>query len=276
MEREHGVEQYNRAMNNTGKVEDEGVSLGGTTGEWAPPESKLTLRSDDKRTEVVASRKETEPTTPRKASKRYPEEVRASLKALRKSLFAALKKKKKAQLDGIEYVRTLLLNAESYTPLEPRSAQTKSPENPPEKNADSETAVADTGGIKEEIDTSPQKVTRYEDDGVKPHTRTQRSSTQSPMRTAPVETPSRKANPMPTNETAKADTGKSVEVGKSPVKTKASYVMPANWHAKESTSTGERYYFNSVTGESTWRHPGEHVALILLDAKWRAFILYMY
>ena len=44
MEREHGVEQYNRAMNNTGKVEDEGVSLGGTTGEWAPPESKLTLR----------------------------------------------------------------------------------------------------------------------------------------------------------------------------------------------------------------------------------------
>ena len=94
--------------------------------------------------------------------------------------------------------------------------------------------------------------------------------------TAPVETPSRKANPMPTNETAKADTGKSVEVGKSPVKTKASYVMPANWHAKESTSTGERYYFNSVTGESTWRHPGEDVALILLDAKWRAFILYMY
>ena len=90
------------------------------------------------------------------------------------------------------------------------------------------------------------------------------------------ETPSKKADPVTTNDTAKADAGKSVEVGKSPVKTKASYVIPANWHAKESASTGERYYFNSVTGESAWRHPGEDVALILLDAKWRAFILYLY
>ena len=183
--------------------------------------------------------------------------MRASLKALRKSLFEALKKKKKAQLEGIEYVRTLLLNAESYQPPEPKKAPTKSSEKSPEGKADSETRMANTEGIKEEIDTSPKKELRYDDDGVKPHTRTQRSSNQSPMRMVPVETSSKVSNVQSTAESTN-DKAK-VDAGKSPAMAKASHVLPANWQVHDSASTGEQYYFNSATGESTWRHPGEDV-----------------
>ena len=135
-------------MGDTSADPGEGVSLGGSTGQWVPPGAQLESRADagvQKAHDTPA-----QPATPRKPSKRYPEDVRASLKTLRRSFFAALKKKKKAHLDGIEYVRELLLNAESYTPPEPKGAPAK-PEDSPPKAHDSE-ATTETEGIKEEND----------------------------------------------------------------------------------------------------------------------------
>ena len=112
-----------------------GVSIADTSEQWAPPEQALEARTPARASERpgpggaedakdAAAPPEPvpaptpPPATPRRPSKRYPEGVRAALKSLRASLFAALQKK--AQRDGLQYVHNLLLNAESYVPPEPK------------------------------------------------------------------------------------------------------------------------------------------------------------
>jgi len=82
----------------------------------------------------------------------------------------------------------------------------------------------------------------------------------------PVDTPSKKSNQAPvttSNDNPKAPT---VNSSHSPPKGKAVYTLPANWQAKDSASSGAQYYYNTITGESTWRHPGGKVNLPAVHA----------
>ena len=114
------------------------------------------------------------------------QEIRAALKSLRRSLFLALKKK--AQLGGVDYMRTLLLNAESYKAPEPRNAESyKAPEPRKSQPEEKENLLNEETVASEEIPEIPQRYEmRYEDDGVKPHTRTLRGSTESKTRMVEV------------------------------------------------------------------------------------------
>jgi hypothetical protein len=262
--------------------EQDGVSLFGATEQWVPPEKQLGTRpagseavstTGEQTTDAVKPAevsKPADPATPRKSSKRYPEEVRGALKSLRKSLFSALKKK--GQLNGLEYVLNLLMDAESYRPPEPKPP----PERKPQKEDTTEDEKADAkeegthakspeksdGEIEE--DYTPQKSeARYEDDGVKPHTRTERSTSKS-MRMVPGNAPTPKKNvgfapdlqSKPPGGAVTSQPAKPIEQQTKPKKPKPSYTLPPKWVTKKSSKRQKTYYYNTDTGESTWRHPG--------------------
>ena len=323
------------------KASPKGVSIAATSEQWAPPEQRLEGRADHKglpqeldlgdekaAAPELAQPSQTspepeqaptpqpepapiaQPATPRRPSKRYPEQVQAALKSLRASLLAALQKK--AQPDGLQYVRNLLLNAESYKPPEPKQrpfeqrALEKSSVDE-EQNAKDDARIpkvhksnllSDADGVSEEInetgseeiDETQKYEMRYDDDGVKPHTRMVRGSGTSPMRMALVETPaSRKSAAIdvyskspgssnkigsstsaPDNASRKSaaiDGGKvpgssttkerntSAPVN-APRQGESDYKLPPEWEIANSASTGKKYYYNTETGKSTWRHPG--------------------
>lgn len=324
------------------KASPKGVSIADTSEQWAPPEQRLNGRADrkglpqelvlgDEKADTrpapeLAQTSQTspepeqapipqpepapiaQPTTPRRPSKRYPEQVQAALKSLRASLFVALLKM--AQPDGLQYVRNLLLNAESYKPpdskkqrpSEQRALETSPVEEEQHAKDDARTPKvhksnlhSDADGVSdgidetvsEEIDETQKYAMQYDDDGIKPHTRTVRGSGTSPMRMVPVETPaSRKSAAIdvygsinkigsstsaPDNASRKSaaiDGGDKVPGSSKAIDRNTSgpgiaarqcesdYKLPPEWEITNSASTGKKYYYNTVTGASTWRHPG--------------------
>ena len=233
------------------------VSISRHAEEWTPQKNQTETRSKENGAapgEHNQAPPVLEPASPRMPSKRYPVEVRAAVKSLRKSLFEALKKKR--QLNGFHYVRNLLINAETYAPPAPKPRPilhaTRDDKDPK--------PGGDDGTIEEEHEASPGQLSktemRYEADGVKPHTRTQRSSQNPGMRMVPVDSPTTRKDTKTSKETSTAaKEQQKVESGETP-KRSSKYKLPPKWEIKESRFRTREYYYNTETGESTWRHPG--------------------
>ena len=122
-------------------------------------------------------------------------------------------------------------------------------------------AQEDADAVPEELDDQQKYEMRYEDDGVKPHTRTVRGAGTSPSRMVPVETPAKNKSAAVHDGNAP---GSSQKFGSktgvqddAPKQQRASaYTLPPKWEVKNSASMAREYYYNTETGESAWRHPG--------------------
>ena len=195
------------------------------------------------------------PRTPRQPTKRHPAEVRAALKSLRRALFLALKRK--GQINGGDYLRALLVEAENYKPPGTDASAAKArTEGRTGAGGNRNDRAEGQEEIIEEIGEgggSGDHELKYEKDGVKPHTRTQRSSLgSSPMRLVPASSPQQKGE----GDQPKQATDPAVAV--LPAESAPKHELPegGRWEVKTSLSQNKEYYYNVETGESTWQHPG--------------------